>query len=93
MTGITIWRVGVDVNDECNLIHRLNASRFCGPSDAFTATPGTGFGTSATSFTSTLSGTATSTVDGTLIECFGPISSLEPENKIGDSTLQTIGKC
>ena len=58
MSGFTIWRVGGV--SECTLVHRSTSSSICGPGDTFTARSGTGFGTSATSFLSTLSGTATS---------------------------------
>ena len=46
----------------------------------------------ATSFTSTLSGTADPALNGTLVECFGPNNNVEPENKIDEGTLQILGK-
>ena len=52
----------------------------------------TGFGTSATSFTSTLSGTATPALNGTLVECFGPALSRDAGNVVGNSTLQIVGQ-
>ena len=65
----------------------------CGSGSAFTVTTGAGFGaTSATSFLSTLSGTATSVLNGTLVECFGPAFSRDAENRVGGSTLQTVGQ-
>ena len=78
---------------ECNLWHRYNFSSICGPSDSFTARPGAGFGTSdATSYSSTLSGTATPALDGTLFECFGPANNVDQGNKINGSTLQMLRK-
>ena len=89
-SGITIWRVGT--SDECTLVHRSTSSSICGPNDAFTAAPGTGFGNiSATSFSSTLNGTATSALDGTLVECFGPGLARDAENRVGHHILQMIG--
>ena len=91
MSGITIWRVGG--SNECPLLHSAaGAPGPCGSASAFTVAPGTGFGTSGTSYSSTLSGTATFPLNGTLVECFGPALSREPENWVGDSTLQIIGQ-
>jgi len=54
---------------------------------------GIGFGLNdANSFSSTLSGTATSTLDSTLVECFGPDANIDTENMIGNSTLQILGQ-
>ena len=93
-SGTTIWRVGGS-SDLCTLAHVSTSSDSCGPSgrnDAFTASPEAGFGlTSATSFTSTLSGTATPVLNGTLVECFGPASSLYTGNRIADSTINVLG--
>ena len=91
MNGITIWRVGG--SSDCLLRHTSagNTAR-CGSQNAFTATPGTGFGTSGTSFSSTLSGTATPALNGTLVECFGPGLDRDAENMVGVSTLQTLGQ-
>ena len=52
----------------------------CWSGSPFIVTTGTGFGTSATSFSSTLSGTATSELNGTLVECFGPVLSRNAGN-------------
>ena len=92
MTGFTIWRVGG--SSECPLIHSsASSSSVCGPSDVLTARTGTGFGmTGAISFSSTLSGTATSALDGTLVECFGPANNVDPENRVGNTTLQILGQ-
>ena len=79
-------------SSECNLFHRSNFSSICGPSDSFTARPGSGFGTSATSFTSTLSGTADPALNGTLVECFGPANNVDPGNRINGSTFEILGK-
>ena len=91
MKGITIWRVGE--SSECSLSHASagNIAR-CGPHNAFTATAGSGFGTSATSYSSTLSGTATSALNGTLVECFGPDVTRDADNMVGNSTLQILGQ-
>ena len=91
MNGFTTWIVNGTI--ECNLVHRLNSFSICGPSDDFTARPGTGFGTSATSFTSTLSGTADPALNGTLVECFGPANNVDPGNRINGSPLEILGKC
>ena len=89
MSGYTIWRVGGST--DCLLLHRSKtSSTICNYS--FTAKPGTGYGTSTTSFTSTLSGTADPALNGTLVECFGPNNNVEPENKIDEGTLQILGK-
>ena len=90
--GVTIWRV--NGSSECLLSHNTEgATSTCGPDSAFTARGVTGFGTtSATSYSSTLSGTATSALDDTLVECFGPALSRQPGNMVGNSTLQILGK-
>ena len=90
MSGITTWRVGG--TSECHLLHRSTSSSLCGPSDAFTARPGREFGMNdATSFSSTLRGTADSALNGTLVECFGPANNVDPENMVGSSTLRILG--
>ena len=90
--GFTIWRVNGS-NSTCPLVHRSTSSTLCRQEGAFTARPGTGFGMSnATSFSSTLSGIATTELDGILVQCFGPNNNVDPENKIGDSTLQILGQ-
>ena len=89
MSGITIWRVGGST--DCPLLHRsASSSSICNYS--FTAKPGTGYGTNATSFTSTLSGTADPGLNSTLVECFGPANNVEPENRIDEGTLQILSK-
>ena len=86
MSGITIWRVGG--SNQCPLLHRSNiSSSICKPSNAFTANPGTGYGTSAILFSSTLNGTADPGLNGTLVECFGPNNNVEPKNRIDEGTL------
>ena len=90
MSGITTWRVGG--TSECHLLHRSTSSSLCGPSDTFTARPGREFGMNdATSFSSTLRGTADSALNGTLVECFGPANNVDPENMVGSSTLRILG--
>ena len=90
-SGITTWRV--DGSSECALVHRSTSSSLCGPNDAFTARSGAGFGTSdATSFTSTLSGTADPALNGTLVQCFGSVNSVDPGNHVGNSTLKILGQ-
>ena len=88
VNGVTIWRVGGSI--ECILVHRATSIAVCG--NTFTARPETGFGTSGSFFTSTLSGTATSALNGTLVECFGPANNVDPGNKVDESTLQIIGQ-
>ena len=66
--------------------------RSCGNSSDFIVTTGTGFGTNATSFSSTLSGTAIPALDGTLVECFGRDAGQDVENMVGNSTLQILGQ-
>ena len=90
MRGVTTWLVNGSI--ECNLLHRYNFSSICGPSDSFTARPGIGFGTLAISYSSTLSGTATHALNGTLVECFGPANIIEPANRINGSTLEMLGR-
>ena len=70
--GFTIWRV--NGSSECILIHRIMSSLLC---DVFTARSETGFGTSSTSFSSTLSGTTNLALNGTLVECFGPANNVD----------------
>ena len=92
VNGETTWRVGG--NSQCPLSHQRRSTAVCGPNREFQATPGIGFGmTSATSFTSTLSGTAVFTLNSTLVECFGPANNVLPENRVDSSTLQIIGWC
>ena len=62
-----------------------------GNSSDFTVTTGTGFGTNATSFSSTLSGTATPALNGTLVECSGMLPR-DAEIMVGNSTLQILGQ-
>ena len=89
-SGITIWRVGGG-SSECTLVHRSTSTSICGPSDTFTAVFGAGFGTHGPSFSSTLSGTLTPAMDGTLVECFGPGLARDAENRVGDSILHILG--
>ena len=93
-SGTTLWRVNGSSNI-CTLVHLSTSTDTCGPSrktDAFTANPETGFGTSNHSFTSTLSSTVTTALNGTLVECFGPLSSLESGNRVGSSIIQVLGQ-
>ena len=88
-TGITIWRVGGSSGSECFLSHNSPSdTQACGPGGAFTATFDA---TSATSFSSTLSGTAILALDGTLVECFGPGLARDAGNMVGNSNLQIVG--
>ena len=91
--GFTTWRV--DQSSECVLVHGSISSPVCGADNAFIARSAVGFGpgTSATSFTSTLSGTATPALNGTLVECFGPANNVDPGNMVGNNTIQIIGQC
>ena len=90
MTGFTTWRVGG--NSVCILSHAsAGNTAHCGPNNTFTATAGAGFGMTGSSFSSTLSGSANSTLNGTLVECFGPGIDRSIENMVGNITLQTLG--
>ena len=88
--GVTLWRVG-GLN-ECPLLHSTPDSHPCGNGSPFTAMTGTEFGKNASSYSSTLSGTATPTLDGTLVECFGPDFNRDSGNMVGHSTLQILGQ-
>ena len=89
--GITTWRVGG--SNECILAHSTaGATSTCGPNKAYTATSGAEFGTNGPSFLSTLSGIATSELNGTLIECFGPHLARVAGNMVGKRTLQILGQ-
>ena len=91
MSEFTTWRV--NGSSECPLIHASPTSfTVCGSGDAFKARFGTGFGTSATSYSSTLSGTATPALNGTLVECFGPANNVNPENRVDMSILKVLGQ-
>ena len=80
-------------SSECSLVHNTaDDPSPCGSGSPFTVTTGTGFGTSATSFSSTLSGTATPELNGTLVECFGPAFSRDAGNMVGRSTVQIFGQ-
>ena len=87
--GVTIWRMGGNSGTECSLLHNNPSDTdTCGPGGAFTARFD---GLSANSFSSTLSGTATLALDGTLVECFGPGLARDAGNMVGNSTLQIVG--
>ena len=88
--GVTIWRV--NGGSECPLPHRTTPSSVCGPGNAFTARSETGFGSNSFSFTSTLSGTTTPALNGTLVECFGPANTVDQDNRVDGSTLQISGQ-
>ena len=91
MRGVSIWRVG-DGSSECSLLHSTaSAPGPCGPGSSFTFTTGTGFGTSATSYSSTLSATAIPALNGTLVECFGPGLARDAGNRVGKSRIQILG--
>ena len=91
ISGITTWKVGGST--ECILVHRTTSPNSpCGPSNAFRARGGAGFGTSGPTYLSTLSGTATPALDGTLVECFGPANNVDPGNRVGGNTLQILGQ-
>ena len=93
MSGTTVWRVALGTTRECPLLHRLTSTSICGPNDGFTAASGTGFETNGSSYTSTLSGTASPALNGTLVECFGPANNIDPGNRVNGSTLKILGQC
>jgi len=88
----TTWKVGG--SSDCSLVHSSSSvTSTCGAGNGFRARAGTGFGTIAASFSSTLSVTATPALNGTLIECFGP-GSLGGDlgNRVGDSVIRVLGQ-
>ena len=90
MNGVTLWRVG---GSECVLVHNTPSDpHSCRSGSPFIVSTGTGFGTNATHFTSTLKATANPALDGTLVECFGPAFSRGPGNLVGNSVLQILGE-
>ena len=93
--GFTTWRVDRMEKGDCVLVHRVKNNVTCDHGrNTFKATYGAGFGTDgATSFTSTLSGTATPELNGKLVECFGPESNPDPADLVGNSTIQLVGQC
>ena len=91
MNGVTFWRV--NGRSECVLVHTTPSDpHTCRSGSPFIASTGTGFGTSATLFTSTLKATAIPTLNGTLVECFGPALSRHTANLVGNSILQILGE-
>ena len=93
-SGTTLWRVNGSSN-MCALAHVSIGDASCGATEeshAFIAAPGIGFETGGPSYSSTLSGTATPAIDGTLVECFGPDSNInEPGNRVGMSAILIVG--
>ena len=82
--GGTWWRLD-DGSTSCTLLHEdTSIIDHC---SVFTAMFEN---TSATSFPTTLSSTATPALNGTLVECLGPSSG---SAIVGSSTIQIIGKC
>ena len=76
-------------SSECSLLHRTPGDTdTCGPGGVFTQSFNA---TDATSFSSTLRGTAATALDGTLVECFGPALPRDAGNMVGNSSLQIIG--
>ena len=83
----------MDRSTECSLTHStVDGPRPCRTGSPFTVTTGTGFGTSSTSFSSTLSGTATPALDDTLVECFGPGLARDATNTVGKNMFQTLSQ-
>ena len=81
--------MGGSSGSECFLLHNNPSDTdVCGSGSVFTARFDA---TSANSFSSTLSGTATLALDGTLVECFGPVFSRDAGNMVGNSTLRIVG--
>ena len=91
MSGVTTWKVAG--SSECILVHRVNSSSICGAQDMFIATPGIGFGSNSSFFTSTLNVTANISLDGTLVECFGPANNIDPGNRVGGNNILVLGQC
>ena len=91
VNGITIWRVGGSRN-LCILSHISTSPATCGANNDFRATPRTRFGTNVTLYSSTLNGNATPILDGTLVECFGPVNSVDTGNRVGHSSIHVLGE-
>ncbi len=70
----------------CVILHSIGEpTDTCGPGDVFMAELGTAEGNC---YPSTLSVTATFSLNGTFVECFGPKS----EDEVGNSTLLILGE-
>lgn len=83
-SGVTWWRLNGG-SSSCTLLHRDRDTSVTSTCNNFTAMFEN---TSATSFPTSLSGTATLMLDGTLVECLGPTF---PGNVVGSSIVQIIG--
>ena len=88
MNAITHWRVNGS-RDLCILSQISTNTDVCGPNNAFTASP---VSENATFFLSTLNGTADPELDGILVECFGPNSSLSIDDRVGERPIQIVGQ-
>jgi len=89
MNAVILWRVN-DTTNLCTISQISTNTDDCGPNDAFTGSPGR---VTATSFQSTLSGTADPELDGLLVECFGPVNNVQNmDNKVGESPIQIVGQ-
>ena len=91
MKGITIWRVGGSRN-LCILSHISTSPATCGPNNDFRATPGSRFGTNVTLYSSMLSSIATPALNSTLVECFGPVNSVDTGNRVGHKNIHVLGQ-
>ena len=88
MNAITLWRVNGS-RDLCILSQISTNPDDCGPNNAITASP---VRENATSFLSTLSGTADPELDGILVECFGPDNNVNMDNRVGESPILIVGQ-
>ena len=81
--GVIVWTVGR--SSECNLTLTLFETGTCEPGgvSAMVTIPSL----NDPYLESTLSGTATTALDGTPVECFGP----NAENMVGKGILQIVG--
>ena len=91
--GYTIWRVGGSSGHIFSL-STVGAVSTCGPGNTLTARSGTGFGGSGASYSSTLSGTATSALNGSYTGrvLWTRLCQKCWEHMVGSTTLQLSGQ-
>ena len=88
MNAVILWRVN-NTTDLCIVSQISTNTNACGQNNAFTASPGT---SNATSFSSTLNATADPELDDLLVECFGPVSNVNMDNRVGEHPIQIVGQ-
>ncbi len=80
---VTAWRISSMFS--CVILHSFGDPLMCGPDDEFMAELGTADGDC---YPSTLSVTATFSLNGTFVQCFGPLDNVE----VGNTTLRILGE-